>query len=93
MCPGTHHIIHAMVSFSTKKLNDIITDMKEDADQIEKLVPIIKARISKGERENAEIERRLAGIERAEAKKERLEAKAWREEQKNDLKCMNLRKI
>ena len=90
MCPGTHHIIHAMVSFSTKKLNDIITDMKEDVDQIEKLVPIIEARISKGERENAEMERHLAGIERSEAKKERLEAKAWREKEENRLQSMNL---
>ena len=61
--------------------------MKESVEQIEKLAPIIEARISRGERENAETERRLAGIERAEAKKERLEAKAWREEQKVDLQC------
>jgi hypothetical protein len=71
-------------AFSTKKLQDIISDMETDANHIEKLAPIVEARKSRGEREDAAKERLEAGIERDGAKIERLESAEWRQIQQND---------
>ena len=67
-----------------KKLQSIIEDLKGDADQIDRLVPIVEGRLAKGERQDAEVERHEAGIERKESKQERQEASAWRKQQQSD---------
>ncbi|KAL9577947.1 MAG: hypothetical protein Q9212_006039, partial [Teloschistes hypoglaucus] len=66
----SHCVVSAMLrsitSFSTAKLDQILEQLRQDADDVEKLVPIVQERIVRGERENAAEERRLAGIARAE---------------------------
>lgn len=76
-------LFRAAASFSTKKLQVIIDDMRQDSDNIEKLAPIIEARRDKGERENAAKERQEANLDREESKKERKAASAWRQEQQS----------
>ena len=56
----------AAFSFSTKKLDGIINDIKGNADDISKLVPVVQERLRLGEVENAAEERRKAGIAREE---------------------------
>ncbi|KAL8686929.1 MAG: hypothetical protein Q9218_006759, partial [Villophora microphyllina] len=67
---ATNKVVSAMLrsitSFSTTKLDKILEQLRQDADDVEKLVPIVQERIVRGERENAADERRLAGIARAE---------------------------
>lgn len=71
-------------SFNIRKLQSIVSQMEFDANQIEKLAPIVEARKARGEREDAARERCEAGIEREEARAERLESAKWRETQQND---------
>lgn len=59
-------MLRSIASFSTTKLDKILAQLRQDADDVEKLVPIVQERIARGERENAAEERRLAGIARAE---------------------------
>lgn len=81
---GFSKLTRSTFSFSTKKLQDIISDMETDANHIEKLAPIVEARKSRGEREDAAKERLEAGIGREQAKIERLESAEWRKIQHND---------
>src|ERR1700761_3727220 len=50
---GFNSILRAATCFSMSKLARIVDDIKDDAEQIEKLAPIIEARKAKGEREDA----------------------------------------
>lgn len=59
-------MLRSITSFSTAKLDQILEQLRQDADDVEKLVPIVQERIVRGERENAAEERRLAGVARAE---------------------------
>ncbi|KAI4248357.1 MAG: hypothetical protein LQ352_005928 [Teloschistes flavicans] len=59
-------MLRSIISFSTTKLDQILEQLRQDADDVEKLVPIVQERIVRGERENAAEERRLAGVARAE---------------------------
>ncbi|KAJ7492122.1 hypothetical protein FB451DRAFT_1217062 [Mycena latifolia] len=77
-------MLKAATSFSTNKLNSIIKDIEEDADQIEKLATILEATKGKAERQAAELERFRAGLERAASQKERDAQAAWREENQAD---------
>lgn len=72
-------LFKTVTSLNTKKLNDILADLDKDADNIDKLVPIVQERMSRGERENAAEERRKAGISRQ-------ELTAWIKEQREDKK-------
>lgn len=54
-----------LVSFSTNKLDRIIADIKTDADEISKLVPLISERLQRIEREAQREERHHAGLARA----------------------------
>lgn len=56
--------LRSLTSFSTKKLDDILADITDDGDNIEKLVPIIQERVEKGERKDAAEERQKASIAR-----------------------------
>ncbi|KAF2455505.1 hypothetical protein BDY21DRAFT_349522 [Lineolata rhizophorae] len=56
----------AVVSFSTRKLDDCLEKLKADVDDVNRLVPIVQERLQKGERENGAEERRKAGIARDE---------------------------
>ena len=82
--PGLNVLLRAAASFSVKKLQGIVDDLKEDANRMDKLVPIVEGRIARGEREDAEKERVEAGLERLENKQERKEAAAWRKQQQSD---------
>ncbi|KAJ6601314.1 hypothetical protein DFH09DRAFT_1127428 [Mycena vulgaris] len=77
-------MLKAATSFSTNKLNKIVKDIEEDADEIEKLASILEATKGKAERQAAELERFQAGRERAAAQKERDAQTAWREENQGD---------
>ncbi|KAJ6623171.1 hypothetical protein B0H10DRAFT_825470 [Mycena sp. CBHHK59/15] len=77
-------MLKAVASFSTSKLNKIIQDIEEDANQIEKLASILEATKGKEERQAAELERFKAGMERAAAQRERQTQAAWREENQSD---------
>ena len=55
-----------LVSFSTSKLDGIIASIEKDADEIDKLVPVIEGRLHRLERDNQAEERRLAGLAREE---------------------------
>jgi hypothetical protein len=81
---GFNSLLRAASSFSTDKLSKIIDDIKTDADDIQKLAPIIEARMAKGERENNELERFKAGLHRLAEGKDRQENAEWREQQKVD---------
>jgi hypothetical protein len=71
--------MRATTSFSTKKLQAIIDDLSGEVDKVDKLGPIVEARIARGERENSEEERHLAGLERMENRRERQVAAQFRE--------------
>lgn len=77
-------MLRAAVSFSTNKLSKIIEEIRDDADQIEKLAPLIEARKAKGERQDMLLERTETRLERVEAQKERQAARAWREDNEGD---------
>ncbi|KAF8521950.1 hypothetical protein BU17DRAFT_45376 [Hysterangium stoloniferum] len=74
----------AISSFSTAKLRGILNNIKDNADQIEKLAGIIEAGKAKGERESAELERFKTEMERTAARKERQSATDWRTQQMAD---------
>ncbi|KAL8833086.1 MAG: hypothetical protein Q9170_004519 [Blastenia crenularia] len=61
----------------TAKLDKILQQVRQDADDVEKLVPIVQERIQRGERENAAEERTRAGIFR-------VEVSAFIQEQRED---------
>lgn len=82
--PGLNILLRAAASFSVKKLQGIVDDLKEDANRMDRLVPIVEGRIARGEREDTERERVEAGLERLENKQERKEASAWRKQQQSD---------
>lgn len=81
---GFNIVLRAAASFSVKKLQGIVDDLKEDANRMDKLVPIVEGRIARGEREDADKERVEAGLERLENKQERKEASTWRKQQQSD---------
>lgn len=81
---GLNILLRAAASFSVKKLQGIVDDLKEDANRMDRLVPIVEGRMARGEREDTERERVEAGLERLENKQERKEASAWRKQQQSD---------
>ena len=74
---GLNTLLRASTSFSIKKLQAIVDDLKDDADQIEKVAAIIEGQYAGRER----IE---AGVERLENRKERDEGSAWRKQMQSD---------
>ena len=50
-----------LVSFSTKKLDGVIADIKTDADEISRLVPLISERLQRIDRETQKEELHRAG--------------------------------
>lgn len=71
-----------MLPSGTERLDKIISQIQEDATNVEKLAVIVEARLEKGEREDAYKEREAAGIERKEQKKEREEQSKFRDEER-----------
>ena len=82
--PHIASILRSATSFSTNKLKKIVEDINEDANQIEKLVPIIEAQLARKEREEAEEERRQAELGRQETRGDRSITKEWVEQQRLD---------
>lgn len=76
---GLGTLMRATTSFSTKKVQTIIDDLSAEVDKVDKLGPIVEARIARGEREKCEEERQLASLERMENLKERKEAADFRQ--------------
>lgn len=74
---GLNSLLRASTSFSMKKLQAIMNDLRDDADQIDKLVPVIEGQY-------ASQERLEASQERYENKKEREEGSAWRKQLQSD---------
>lgn len=74
---GLNTLMRASTSFSIKKLQTIVDDLKENADQIEKVAAIIEGQYAGKER----IE---ASFERLENRKERDEDSAWRKQMQSD---------
>ena len=74
---GLNSLLRASTSFSTRKLQGIVDDLKEDADQIEKVATIIEGRYAGQERAEA-------SNERFENRKERDEGSAWRRQMQSD---------
>lgn len=74
---GLNALLRASTSFSIKKLQAIVDDLKEDADQIDKLAAIIEGQY-------AGTERMEASVERHENRKERYEGSAWRKQMQSD---------
>ena len=74
---GLNALLRASTSFSIKKLQAIVDDLKEDADQIDKLAAILEGQY-------AGTERIQAGLERCENRKERVEGSAWRKQMQSD---------
>ena len=74
---GLNTLLRASTSFSMKKLQAIVDDLKEDADQIERVAAIIEGQY-------ADKERVEASLERYENKKERDEGSAWRKQMQGD---------
>ncbi|KAF7302531.1 hypothetical protein HMN09_00887500 [Mycena chlorophos] len=72
--------LKSAASFSTKKLDTIIQDIEEDADQIEKLASILEANLGRDERKAAELERFRQERERVAAQKERDAQAAFRDQ-------------
>ena len=70
-------LLRASASFSVKKLQRIMDDLREDADQIDKLVPILEGQLAGQERDEASFERR-------ENMKEREENLIWRKQLQSD---------
>jgi hypothetical protein len=62
----TNRLARATFSFSTSKLDGIVSDVEKVANKIALLAPAVQERILKGEREDAAEERRLAGVAREE---------------------------
>ncbi|KAF6217408.1 hypothetical protein HO133_006924 [Letharia lupina] len=74
---GFNALLRASTSFSIKKLQDIVDDLKEDADQIEKVAAIIEGQYAGSERMEA-------SLERCENRKERDDGSAWRRQMQSD---------
>ena len=74
---GLNTLLRASTSFSIKKLQAIVDDLKKDADQIEKVAAILEGQY-------AGTERVEASLERHENKKERDESSAWRKQMQSD---------
>ena len=74
---GLNSLLRASTSFSTRKLQTILDDLKEDADQIEKVAAIIEGQYAGRERVEA-------SHERYENRKERDEGSAWRKQMQSD---------
>ena len=74
---GLNTLLRASASFSIKKLQAIVDDLKEDADQIDKLAAILEGQY-------AGTERMEASLERHENRKERDEGSAWRKQMQSD---------
>ncbi|KAJ6601324.1 hypothetical protein DFH09DRAFT_560440 [Mycena vulgaris] len=77
-------MLKATTPLSTNKLNKIIKDIQEDADEIVKFASILEATKGKAERQAAELERSRAARARAAEQKERDAQAAWREENERD---------
>ena len=76
MSVGLSAIRRAATSFGTIKLNNIIGDLKYDADELAKMALIMEAKKAKREYLHAGLERDEAGLERAETREERQEREA-----------------
>ncbi|KAJ7266958.1 hypothetical protein B0H12DRAFT_1098958 [Mycena haematopus] len=77
---GYKSVLKATTSFSTSKLNNIVKDIEDDAEKIEKFVDILEATEGKLERRAAELDRFQAEIARV-AAQTRWEAQvAWHEQ-------------
>ncbi|KAL2851425.1 hypothetical protein BJX68DRAFT_266332 [Aspergillus pseudodeflectus] len=63
-----NRMLRAVGPFSTAKLDEIIGSIGKTADDMSRLIPIVKERVDRNERENAAEERRLAGIAREDQK-------------------------
>ena len=74
---GLNSLLRASTSFSARKLQGIVDDLKEDADQIEKVAAIIEGQYAGKERVDA-------SLERYENRKERDEGSAWRKQMQSD---------
>ena len=74
---GLNTLLRASTSFSIRKLQAIVDDLKEDADQIEKVAAIVEGQY-------AGTERLEATLARYENKKERDEGSAWRKQMQSD---------
>lgn len=74
---GLNSLLRASTSFSIKKLQAIVDDLKEDADQIEKVAAILEGQY-------AGTERTEASLERNENRKDRDEGSAWRKQMQSD---------
>ncbi len=74
---GLNTLLRASTSFSINKLQAIVDDLKEDADQIDKVAAILEGQY-------AGTERIEASLERYENKKERDEGSAWRKQMQSD---------
>ena len=74
---GLNTLLRASTSFSIMKLQAIVDDLKQDADEIDKLAAIIEGQYAGTERMEASLERR-------ENRKERDEGSAWRKQMQSD---------
>ncbi len=63
----------SLTSFSTKKLDEIVSSIAEDSNNIAKLVPVISERLRRQEREDAAQELARAGISLNEIRKHQQE--------------------
>jgi len=70
-------LLRASTSFSLKELQGIVQDLKQNADETDKLGHIIEGQY-------AGVEREEAGFERRENKKERDEGSNWRKQMQSD---------
>ena len=70
-------LLRASASFSAKKLQGILDDLKDDADQIDQLASIIEGQYASQERLEASSERQVN-------RREREESSAWRKQSQND---------
>ncbi|KAF7344585.1 hypothetical protein MSAN_01940600 [Mycena sanguinolenta] len=73
-------LLKAATSFSTAKLKNIVKDIEEDAERIEKFADILEATEGKAERRAAELERFRAENARVAAQAEWDAQAAWREQ-------------
>lgn len=76
---GISTLMRATTSFSTRKIQVVIDDLSGEVDKVDKLGPIVEARMARGERQDSQRERRLAGLERLENELERKEAAQFRQ--------------
>ncbi|KAJ6488031.1 hypothetical protein C8R45DRAFT_264026 [Mycena sanguinolenta] len=77
---GYKSLLKAATSFSTVKLKNIVKDIEEDAEKIEKFVDILEATEGKAERRAAELERFRAENARVVAQAEWDAQAVWREQ-------------